>query len=74
MPFHVTLLGVYRGTDENNPINNITDDIPYIYQMVHNISMNMGSKWTGDRRMVIRHAPYQYIDGQLHAGKGPSVS
>ena len=68
MPFHVTLLGIYRGSDENDPMNNITGDIPYIYQAVNNISVTMGSKWAGDRRFSIRHAPIQYAEAQLHAG------
>ena len=73
MPFHVTLLGVYRGTDEDDPINNITDDIPYIYEMVNNISTTIGSKWAGERRMVIGHAPYQNYDFSIHAGKEPTT-
>ena len=72
MPFHVTLLGVYRGSDEDDPINNITDDIPYIYQMVSNISTTIGSKWAGDSRMVIAHAPYQNLNATLHAGTEPT--
>jgi hypothetical protein len=73
MPFHVTLLGVYRGSDEDDPINNITDDIPYIYQMVSNISNTMGSRWAGDRRMVIGHAPYLNLDRTIHAGTEPTA-
>ena len=69
MPFHVTLLGVYRGSDEGDPINDITDDIPYIYQMVNNISIAMGSNWAGDRRMVIQHAPNPKLERLIHSGK-----
>ena len=64
----MTLLGVYRGSDEDDPMNNITDDIPYIYEMVNNISTTVGSRWASDRRMVIRHAPYQNLDATMHAG------
>ena len=73
MPFHVTLLGIYQGTDEDDPINNITNDIPYIYQIVNNISTAMGSMWAGESRMVIAHAPFQNLDGIIHAGKEPSA-
>ena len=72
MPFHVTLLGVYRGSDEDDPINNITDDIPYIYQMVNNMSKTRGSTWAGDRRMMIQHAPKLYEEAEIHAGKEPN--
>jgi hypothetical protein len=72
MPFHVTLLGIYRGSDEDDPINNITNDIPFIYQMVNNISIAMGSNWAGDHRMVIQHAPNQKLEGVIHCGKEPS--
>jgi hypothetical protein len=72
MPFHVTLLGVYRGSDEDDPINNITDDIPFIYRMVNDISTTMGSKWAGDHRMMIQHAPNSKYEGAIHAGTDPS--
>lgn len=72
MPFHVTLLGIYRGFDEDDPRNNITSDIPYIYQIVNDISETMGSKWAGDQRMVIQHAPYMKLEGVIHAGKESS--
>jgi hypothetical protein len=71
MPFHVTLLGVHRGNDEDDPMNNITDDIPYIYDKVNNISISMGSKWAGDRRFMMRHAPFFYASAEIHAGKDP---
>jgi hypothetical protein len=54
MPFHVTLLGVYRGSDEDDPINNITDDIPHIHQLVHDNSATMGSTWAGDRKSKLK--------------------
>ena len=72
MPFHVTLLGAHRGSDEDDPINSITDDIPFIYQMVNNISIAMGSNWAGDGRMVIQHAPTMKLEGVLHSGKEPT--
>jgi hypothetical protein len=74
MPFHVTLLGVYRGTDDNDPRNNITNDIPYIYNIVSNISSTVGSTWGGNRRMMIQHAPNFRVEGVVHAGKDPLIS
>jgi hypothetical protein len=37
MPFHKTLLAMYRGTTDEDVANNITDDIPYIHDVVSNI-------------------------------------
>jgi hypothetical protein len=71
MPFHVTLLGVYRGTDENDPKNDITSDIPHIFKVVSNISWAIGSKWAGEHRMIIQHAPKFHVEGVIHAGKDP---
>jgi hypothetical protein len=73
MPFHVTLLGVYRGTEEDDPINNITDELPYIYEYVSKIASSMGSKWAGNARMTIQHAPNFHVEGVLHAGKEPAT-
>lgn len=73
MPFHVTLLGIYRGSTDEDIANNISDDIPYIYNIVSNISTQIGSKWTGNHRMVIQHAPKMSNDPVIHAGIEPSV-
>ena len=78
MPYHVTLQGIRYGKDYSSlPENDITSQLPLIFDTVSDLSKTVGRTWTGPQasflrsvgRMVVSHAPYFAFEGTLHTGK-----
>ena len=68
MPFHMTLTGLMLGnqTESMAEEDNISPHLPATYDMVSNISRQMGTHWAGTHRMRIRHVPQFTSDGFQH--------